>query len=69
MARIMCPNTITYTGGEMYWIAKYRGTYEVRRETSPCDDRNATVFTGSFDKCKAYLEELKVLNADCDLNL
>lgn len=69
MARIMYPNTITYIGSEMYWIVKYRGTYEVRRETPPCDDRNATVFTGSFDKCKAYLEELKVFYADYGLNL
>ena len=67
--RIMVSGTITYTGGEMYWIAYYRGTHEVRRETPSCYDNNETVFTGSYEKCVQYLEDLKIANAEYDLDI
>lgn len=59
----------TYTGGEHYWIRFYNGIHEVRRETSDCCDDNETVFAGHYEKCIEYLENLKVENADYDLNL
>lgn len=46
-----------YIDGEHFWIRYYCGTHEVRRETyASCSD-NETVFTGSYEKCCAWLDK------------
>lgn len=59
----------TFTGGEHFWIRFYNGTHEVRREMpDECED-NETVFSGNYEECGKYIENLLIENADYDLNL
>ena len=58
-----------YTGGEHYWIRFYNGIHEVRRETPDFMDDNETVFTGHYKECVKYLEDLRIENAEYDLNI
>ncbi len=57
----------TYTGGEYYWIAYVNGTYNVRKMEEVTD--NITVFSGNYEECVQYLNNLVNENADYDLNL
>lgn len=57
----------TWTGGEYYWIDFYAGTHRVRR-ASPIwsDETNETVFTGSFEACKKWIDDEVYKNYEYD---
>lgn len=60
----------TFTGGEHYWIRFHNGTHEVRREMpDEFSSDNETVFSGHYDECNRYIDDLLEDNADYDLNL
>lgn len=60
----------TFTGGEHYWIRFHNGTYEVRKETpDEFSEDDETVFSGHYEKCKEYINNLISKNVDYDLNL
>lgn len=59
----------TWTGGEHYWIRWGDGQHEVRMELPDIYDDNQTVFTGTYEACIEYLDNLIIENAEYDLNL
>jgi hypothetical protein len=56
----------TFTGGEHYWIRFYNGQHEVRKANGQSYD---VVFTGHFEDCLRYLEDLMRINYEYDHNL
>lgn len=58
-----------FTGGEHYWIRFHNGIHEVRKETAEFYDDNETLFSGHYEECEKYIDNLFVENADYDLNL
>lgn len=54
----------TYTGGEHYWVRFHNGTHEVMKETHfSCLD-NKVVFSGHYEDCVDFIENLVRENMD-----
>lgn len=50
----------TYTATNHYWIRFHNGTHEVRRATPDWEEDNETVFTGHYEDCVKYIDDLYV---------
>lgn len=59
----------TYTGGEHYFILFKEGTHAVIRETPDFEPENEVVFTGKYEKCSEYIDNLVVDNFEYDMNI
>ena len=59
----------TYSGGEHYYIIFKNGNHAVMRETPDFEPENETVFTGHYEKCVKFIDDLVNANADYDLNI